>query len=135
MDTRTAEVRVLRYVAVQDCGTIINPLTATSQIKGGVLQGISIAFHERLIWDQRTGVPLNAGYHGAKIITHVDAPNIDVVFIEPEEKYGPFGAKALGEIPIIPVVASLANAIYNATGIRFYDMPITRDRLIEKLQP
>jgi CO/xanthine dehydrogenase Mo-binding subunit len=133
VDTWTGEVRIIRYVAVQDCGVIINPLTAASQIKGGVLQGISIALHERLIWDRKSGIPLNAGYHGAKIITHMDAPAVEVEFIEPQDPYGPFGAKSVGEVPIIPTVGAIANAIYNAVGIRYYDMPMTRDRIIEGL--
>jgi len=133
VDMLTGEVKVLRYVAVQDCGTILNPLLSTSQIKGGVLQGLSIALHEQLTWDRLTGVPLNAGYHGAKIITHEDAPQIEVEFIEPAEPNGPFGAKSVGELPIIPTVASVANAIYNATGVRYYSMPITRDQIINGL--
>ena len=134
VDTLTGEVRVTRYVAMQDCGTVINPLTAASQVKGAALQGISIALHERLTWDRNTGIPLNAGYHGAKIITHADAPEIEVGFIETMDAYGPFGAKTLGEVGIIPSVAAVANAIYNAIGVRYHAMPMTRDQIIEGLQ-
>lgn len=133
VDTLTGELAVVRYVAMHDSGTIINPLTATSQIKGGVLMGLSIALHEELTWDPRTGVPLNAGYYGAKVVTHRDAPTIEVEFIEPEDAYGPFGAKAVGEVPITPVVAAVANAIYNAAGLRLRSMPMTRDKIIAGL--
>src|SRR5205807_6470625 len=130
VDTELGRVRVLKYLAVQDSGRILNPLTATSQVKGGATQGIGMALHEELLYDRRYGTPLNAGYYGARVATHRDAPEIDVLFVETADAYGPFGAKTLGEPPIIPSVAAIANAIFNATGIRIKDLPITRDRIL-----
>jgi xanthine dehydrogenase YagR molybdenum-binding subunit len=130
VNMETGKVRVLRYVAAHDSGTIINRLTAGSQVKGGVVQGIGMALREELIWDRNTGIPVNNHYHGAKALIHPEAPDVEVIFIEPEEAYGPFGAKTLGEIPIVPVVGCIANAIYHATGARMRELPITPDKLL-----
>jgi len=133
VDTELGHVRVLKYLAVQDCGRIINPLTAEGQIKGGAIMGIGMALHEDLIYDPRSGQPLTAGYYGARILTHRDAPNIEVLFIESDDGYGPFGAKSIGESGKVPAVGAVANAVYNALGHRMKDLPITRDRILEVL--
>lgn len=131
VDTELGRVRVLKYVAAHDSGRIVNPLTATSQVKGGATMGIGMALHEELLYDPRFGVPLNAGYYGARVMTHLDAPEIEVLFVETEDAYGPYGAKTLGEPPIIPSVAAVANAIFNATGRRIKDLPITREKILQ----
>lgn len=133
VDTETGHVRVLKFVAAHDSGRIVNPLTATSQVKGGATMGIGMALHEELLYDRASGVPLNAGYYGARVMTHRDAPDIEVMFVETDDPYGPFGAKTLGEPTIIPSVAAIANAIYNATGRRVKDLPITRDKVLKAL--
>jgi CO/xanthine dehydrogenase Mo-binding subunit len=133
VDTELGGVRVTRYVAVHDSGRIINPLAAASQVKGGVTMGLGMALHEELLYDRRTGVPLNAGYYGARVMTHLDAPEIEVIFVETEDPYGPYGAKSVGEPPIIPSVAAVANAVYNAIGVRIKELPITRARILEAL--
>jgi CO/xanthine dehydrogenase Mo-binding subunit len=130
VDTELGRVRILKYVATQDSGRILNPLTAVSQVKGGATLGIGMALHEELLYDRRSGVPLNAGYYGARVATHLDAPEIEVLFVENDDGYGPYGAKSLGEPPIIPSVAAIANAIFNATGRRIKDLPITRERIL-----
>jgi CO/xanthine dehydrogenase Mo-binding subunit len=130
VDLDTGHVGIVKYVAAHDSGRIVNPLTATSQVKGGATQGIGMALHEELLYDRRSGVPLNAGYYGAKVVTHRDAPDIDVIFVETDDAYGPFGAKTLGEPPIIPSVAAIANAVFNATGKRIKSLPITRDKIL-----
>jgi putative selenate reductase molybdopterin-binding subunit len=130
VDAELGRVRVMKYLAVHDCGRVINPLTAMSQIKGGALMGIGMALHEDLTYDRRSGVALNAGYYGDRVLTHRDAPDIDVIFIESDDGYGPFGAKSMGEASKIPAVAVVANAIFNATGRRMKDLPITRDKIV-----
>jgi CO/xanthine dehydrogenase Mo-binding subunit len=130
VDSELGSVRVLKYVAAHDSGRIVNPLTAVSQVKGGATQGIGMALHEELRYDRRYGVPLNAGYYGARVMTHRDAPEIEVIFVESDDAFGPFGAKTLGEPPIIPSVAAIANAIFNATGRRVRELPITREKLL-----
>jgi len=133
VDTELGHVRVVKYIAAHDSGRIVNPLTATSQVKGGATMGIGMALHEELLYDRRSGLPLNAGYYGARVMTHRDAPEVEVIFVETEDAYGPFGAKSLGEPPIIPSVAAVANAIFNAARVRIKDLPITRDKILGAL--
>ncbi len=133
VDIETGHARVVKYVAAHDSGRIVNPLTAVSQVKGGATMGIGMALHEELLYDRGSGLPLNAGYYGARVMTHQDAPDIEVLFIETEDPYGPFGAKTLGEPTIIPSVAAVANAIHNAIGRRVKDLPITRDKILKAL--
>jgi xanthine dehydrogenase YagR molybdenum-binding subunit len=130
VDTELGRVRVLKYVAVHDCGRIINPLSAHGQIQGGALMGIGMALHEDLLYDRRSGSALTAGYYGARVATYLDAPEIEVVFIESDDGLGPFGAKSIGEASKLPAPAAVANAIFNATGTRMKDLPITRDKIL-----
>ena len=133
VDTQLGRARVLKYLAVHDCGRIMNPLTATSQIKGGATMGIGMALHEDLLYDRRTGQPLTAGFYGARLLTHRDAPEIEVIFIESDDGYGPYGAKSMGESSKVPAVAAVANAVFNAIGRRMRDLPITRDKILGAL--
>ena len=92
--------------------------------------GIGMALHEYSLYDQRTCFPVNPGYYGARVMTHLDAPEIEVHFIETEDAYGPYGIKSAGETPIVPSVAAVANAIFNATGHRMRELPISRDKIL-----
>jgi CO/xanthine dehydrogenase Mo-binding subunit len=83
-----------------------------------------------VLWDRNTGIPINLGYYGARIMTHMDAPEIEVHFVETEDPYGPYGAKCVGEPPIGPVVGAVSNAVFNAIGKRVKELPITRDKII-----
>jgi len=130
VDTETGHIAVTKFVAAHDSGRVVNPLTAESQVKGGATTGIGMALHEQLLYDKRSGLPLTAGYYGARIMTHLDAPEIEVVWVETEDPYGPYGAKTLGEPTIIPAVAAVANAFFNATGKRVKDLPLTRDKVL-----
>jgi hypothetical protein len=112
VDTELGHVRVVKYLAAHDSGRIINPLTCTSQVKGGSTMGIGMALHEELLYDPTHGVPLNSGYYGARVMTHLDTPEIEVLFVETDDQYGPFGAKSIGESSIIPSVGAVANAIF-----------------------
>jgi len=134
VDAELGGVRVVRYVCVHDCGRIINPLTADSQIKGGATMGIGMALHEDLLYDRRSGVPLTPGFYGARILTHRDAPPIEVIFIESDDGLGPFGAKSMGESSKVPAVAAVANAVFNAIGVRMRDLPMTRDKILDALK-
>ncbi len=134
VDTETGYVKVTRYVAAHDSGTILNPLTATSQIKGGVVQGIGMALTEELLIDRPTAVPINPNYRDAKVPTHLEVPEIEVLFIEHADPYGPFGGKVVGEPPITPAVATVANAIFNATGKRFKELPISTEKIVHAVR-
>jgi CO/xanthine dehydrogenase Mo-binding subunit/aerobic-type carbon monoxide dehydrogenase small subunit (CoxS/CutS family) len=133
VDTETGRTRVLKYLAVHDCGRIMNPLSATGQIKGGATMGIGMALHEDLLYDARSGQPLTAGYYGHRVLTHMDAPEIEAIFIESDDGYGAYGSKSMGESSKVPAVAAVANAVFNAIGKRMKDLPITRDKILTAL--
>jgi xanthine dehydrogenase YagR molybdenum-binding subunit len=124
---------VLKYLAVHDCGRIMNLLSATGQIKGGATMGIGMALHEELLYDARSGQALTPGYYGHRVLTHRDAPEIEVIFIESDDGYGAFGSKSMGESSKVPAVAAVGNAIFNAIGRRMKDLPITRSRILGAL--
>jgi xanthine dehydrogenase molybdenum-binding subunit len=134
VDTWTGHVKITRYVAAHDSGTIINRLPAESQIKGGVVQGVGMAFSEELLIDPVTGIPVNPNYRDAKVPTHLESPEVEVLFIEHPDPFGPFGGKVVGEPPITPAVATIANAIFNATGKRFKELPITPDKIVRSVR-
>lgn len=133
VDTALGTARITKYVAVHESGRIMNPITARDQIRGAALQGIGQALHEDLLYDRGSGQPLNAGYYGARVLTHLDAVDVEVTFIEVDDGYGPFGAKTVGESGIILGPAAVANAVSNAIGRRMKDLPITRDRILGAL--
>ena len=130
VDTELGRVHISKYLAVHDCGRLINPLTAESQIKGGATMGIGMALHEELRYDRNSGNPLTPGYYGARVLTHRDAPQIEVLFIESDDGLGPYGAKSMGEASKVPAPAAVANAVFNATGRRIKDLPMTRDKIV-----
>ena len=132
-DVQLGHVRITKYVTVHESGRIINPLPAKDQIRGATLQGIGQALHEDLLYDPRNGQPLTAGYYGARHLTHLDAPEIEVTFIETDDGYGPYGAKTVGEAGIVLAPAAVANAIFNAIGHRMKDLPITREKILGAL--
>ncbi|OFW28126.1 MAG: hypothetical protein A3H97_14520 [Acidobacteria bacterium RIFCSPLOWO2_02_FULL_65_29] len=133
VDTELGAVRITKYVAVHESGRIMNPLTARDQIRGAALQGIGQALREDLLYDRRNGQPLNAGYYGARHMTHLGAADIEVTFIEVDDGFGPYGAKTIGESGIILGPAAVANAVSNAIGRRITDIPIARDRIMGAL--
>ena len=132
-DVQLGHIRITKYVAVHESGRILNPLPAKDQIRGAALQGVGQALHEDLLYDPQSGHPLNAGYYGARHVTHMDVPEIEVTFIETDDGYGPYGAKTVGEAGIILGPAAVANAIFNAIGHRMKDLPITREKILGAL--
>ena len=132
-DVQLGHVRITKYVTVHESGRIINPLPAKDQIRGATLQGIGQALHEDLLYDPRNGQPLTAGYYGARHLTHLDAPEIEVTFIETDDGYGPYGAKTVGEAGIVLAPAAVANAVFNTIGHRMKDLPITREKILGAL--
>ena len=132
-DVQLGHIKITKYVAVHESGRILNPLPAKDQIRGAALQGLGQALHENLHYDPRNGHPLNAGYYGARHLTHVDVPEIEVTFIETDDGHGPYGAKTVGEAGIILGPAAVANAIFNTIGVRMKDLPITREKVLEAL--
>ncbi len=134
VDASLGEVRVERIVAVHDVGRIVNPLTASSQVEGGVLQGMAFALSEELVVDPTTGVPVNAHLDDYKLPTIADVPEIVIDYPHiPDANLPNVGAKGLGEPPIVPTAAAIANAFAHATGRRAASLPLTRDRVLEAL--
>jgi CO/xanthine dehydrogenase Mo-binding subunit len=134
VDTSTGHVKITRYVAAHDSGTIRNRLMAESQIKGGVAQGIGMALTEELLIDPVSATPINPSYRDAKVPTHLEVPDVEVIFIENYDPYGVFGGKVVGEPPITPAVAPVANAIFNATAKRVKVLPITPDKILQAVR-
>ena len=130
VDPETGSVRVLRYVAVHDSGRIIHPEAARGQIIGGVVQGLGYALVEDIPVDPESGAPLTLNLDSFKIPNLVDIPPIEPVLIEHPDPVGPYGAKALGEPPLVPVAAAIANAVYDATGVRIRELPITAEKVL-----
>ncbi|MFN2629200.1 MAG: xanthine dehydrogenase family protein molybdopterin-binding subunit [Gaiellaceae bacterium] len=134
VDVDTGEVRVPRLVGVFGCGRIINPKTARSQFIGGMTMGLSMALLEEALLDPQLGAYVNhdlAMYHVATI---ADIGEIDVAWIDEEDLHvNPMGSKGIGEIGIVGTAAAVANAVYNATGVRVRDLPITPAKLIGRL--
>ncbi|MCW2859233.1 MAG: hypothetical protein JWP48_941 [Actinoallomurus sp.] len=128
VDTATGQARVTRYWAVHDSGTILNPSTARGQVVGAVAQGIGWAFLEDV--DLRDGVMRNANFLDYRIPGAGDMPSeMTVEFVDGYEPNGPMGAKSLGEVAINPVTAAIANAVYDAVGVRCAALPMTPERL------
>ncbi len=134
VDPETGTVRVLRYVAVHDSGRIIHPEAARGQIIGGVVQGFGYALMEDIPVDPESGAPLTLNLDSFKIPNLVDIPWIEPVLIDRPDPVGPYGAKALGEPPLVPVAAAIANAVYDATGVRIRELPITAEKVLRGLQ-
>ncbi len=127
----TGQVKVKKVVACADAGTIINKKTAGNQMIGGVTGGIGMALHEDAVMDHRYGRYVTKDFADYHVPVHADVPQVEVLFIDkPDMLVDPLGTKGLGEIAIIGVAPAIANAIFNATGKRIRELPITPDKLI-----
>lgn len=126
----TGETRVPRFVGAFDCGRILNPKTARSQFRGGIIMGIGMALMEETQFDERNGRIMNPSLAEYHMPVHMDVPEIDVLWTDIADPHTPMGARGVGEIGITGVAAAIANAIYNATGKRIRDLPITLDKLL-----
>ena len=126
----TGEVRVDRVVGSYDCGRIINPHTAASQLRGGIIMGLGLALMEETVVDERTARIVNASLADYHVPVHLDVPKIDVLWTDIPDPRAPVGARGLGEIGITGVGAAVANAVYAATGRRVRELPITVDKLL-----
>ena len=128
VDTRTGQVRPLRYVAAHDVGRAINPLSVRGQIQGAVVQGIGYALTERVVYDE--GVNLTGAFYQYAIPTAADCPEIEVAILESGEGVGPFNARGIGEPPIGPCAAALASAVEDAVGARPTTLPMLAETVL-----
>ena len=126
----TRQVEIRRFVSAYDCGRIMNPKTAGSQIVGGVIMGIGMALLEESVVDERTGRLMNPTLGEYHVPVNADIPPIEVYFLDQPDPLMPMGAKPVGEIGIAGAAAAVANAVFQATGIRVRNLPITVDKLL-----
>lgn len=132
VDTETGKIRIVHYWAADDVGKVINPLTLEGQMIGGVAQGMGWAFTEKMI--EIDGRFVNDNFLDYKMFGPCDMPDdVDVYFVESNDPNGPFGAKGASEIILNPIPATIANAVYNAIGVRIRELPITPDRILRAL--
>jgi xanthine dehydrogenase YagR molybdenum-binding subunit len=126
----TGEIRVDRLVGSFDCGRILNPKTAASQFRGGMIMGIGMALTEETLFDERSGRIMSASLADYHVPVHLDVPEIDVLWTDIPDPRTPMGARGIGEIGIAGVAAAIANAAFNATGKRVRDLPLTPDKFL-----
>ncbi len=132
VDEETGKVEILRYTATQDAGKAIHPSYVEGQIQGGVVQGIGWALNEEYIYNDE-GEMTNASFLDYRMPTCLDLPMIDAVIVEVPNPGHPYGVRGVGEVPIVPPPAAIANAIYDAIGIRMTELPMSPDRLLKAM--
>ncbi|MHC4548334.1 MAG: xanthine dehydrogenase family protein molybdopterin-binding subunit [Planctomycetota bacterium] len=133
VDTETGRVQVVKIVAVQDCGQVINSLAARSQINGGVIQGISYALFEDRLLDPRSGNMVNADFLNYRILGALDTPEIVSIAYPVAQGQTTTGVSSLGEPPTVPTAGAIANAVANALGVRIRSLPLTPFKVLEAL--
>ena len=132
VDRSTGRVKILRYTAIQDAGRAIHPSYVEGQMQGGVVQGIGWALNEEYIYG-KDGRMENPSFLDYRIPVASDLPMIDAVMVEVANPTHPFGVRGVGEVPIIPPMAAVANAIYDAVGVRMTDLPMSPPKVLAAL--
>jgi xanthine dehydrogenase YagR molybdenum-binding subunit len=134
VDSFTGEIRVRRMLGVCAAGRILNPKTARSQVIGGMTMGIGAALMEEMLVDKKRGFFVNHDLAGYEVPVHADVPHLDAIFIdEVDPTISPLKAKGVGELGLTGVASAIANAVYNATGVRVREYPITLDKFLTEL--
>jgi xanthine dehydrogenase YagR molybdenum-binding subunit len=134
VDVETGEVTVERVAAIHDVGRVVNPLTASSQVEGGIIQGVGHTLSEERLADPGTGRILTRSLDAYRMPTIADVPEIVSELVDvPDEHLTNLGSKGIGEPPIIPVAAAIANAIRDATGADVRSLPISRAEMLRAL--
>jgi len=134
VDIETGAVRVIKIVASHDCGRVLNPLTLSSQMEGGVIQGLGYALMEQRLMDPNLGIVVNPNLEGYHLPTMLDIPEIEVLMIDrADPNINNLGAKGAGEPPIIPTAPAIVNAVYDAIGVAIHKLPLTRETVLEAL--
>lgn len=133
VDTETGDVKVLKVIAAHDVGKAINKELVKAQLEGGCLMGAGFGLLEELEVSENASI-INPNFSKYLIYTAKDMPEIYPFIVEDEEPTGPYGAKGVGEPALIPTAPAIANAIYDAIGIRFNELPVTQDKIVEKIK-
>ncbi len=124
----TGEIKILQSVQAVDAGVVVNPLQLRGQVEGSIAQGLGWALYEKMVFDQE-GRVVNPTFRHYRIPAYADIPHSEVYFAKTTDAFGPLGAKSMSEAPINPVAPALANALADATGIRFHELPLAPDRI------
>ncbi len=132
VDTETGVVRVLNAISAVDAGRVINPITAEGQIEGGVTQALGYGVCEEMVYDER-GALLTTNLSDYRIYSAPDMPKMETYIVETSDPFGPFGAKAIAEIPIDGMAPAVANAVADALGIRIHQIPLTPERVLRAI--
>jgi xanthine dehydrogenase molybdenum-binding subunit len=132
VDPETGKVSILRYTAVQDVGKAVHPSYVEGQMQGGAVQGIGWALNEEYFYNDK-GVMANASFLDYRMPTSLDLPMIDTILVEVPNPGHPFGVRGVGEVPIVPPVAAIANAIYKAVGVRMRHSPMSPARVTTEI--
>jgi CO/xanthine dehydrogenase Mo-binding subunit len=132
VDPETGKVTILRYTAVQDAGKAIHPSYVEGQMQGGVVQGIGWALNEEYVYNAQ-GLMTNASFLDYRMPTTLDLPMIDTVIVEVPNPGHPYGVRGVGEVPIVPPPAAIANAIYRAVGVRLHELPMSPGRVCKAI--
>ncbi|WP_347488213.1 molybdopterin cofactor-binding domain-containing protein [Desulfoscipio sp. XC116] len=132
VDTETGQVRVIKLVAAHDVGKAIHPAIVEGQLEGGLVQGMGYALSEEIRYNDK-GKQLHDGIHKYMLPTAEDIPEIKVILVEPYDPSGPYGAKGVGETSLVPTAPAITNAIYDAIGIRFKEIPVTEEKIFKAL--
>lgn len=132
VDPETGKVKILNFVAASDCGNVINPVGAEGQVQGGAVQGIGYALLEGLKCPD--GQPINTRFGTYKIPTVMEVPPIRSIWVETDDPRGPWGAKGLGEMGLVPTAPAIANAVADAIGVRIQELPLSPDKIVAALR-
>jgi putative selenate reductase molybdopterin-binding subunit len=133
VDTETGQVRVLKAISAVDAGRVINPVTAEGQIEGGSTQALGYGTSEEMIYDEK-GALLTTNLSDYRIYSAPDMPKMETYIVETSDPFGPFGAKAIAEIPIDGMAPAVANAVADALGLRVNQIPLTPERVLRAIQ-
>jgi CO/xanthine dehydrogenase Mo-binding subunit len=132
VDEETGKVDILRYTAIQDVGKAIHPSYVEGQIQGGVAQGIGWAINEEYFYNDK-GIMANASFLDYRMPTSLDLPMLDTILVEVPNPGHPYGVRGVGEVPIVPPLAAIANAVSHAIGVRMRDLPMNPGRILEAI--
>lgn len=134
VDTETGEVKVLTFITAADCGTAINPMAVEGQCEGGIQQGIGYALSEDFVINNETGMLESDNFTTYKMPSSLDMPKTEIIIINKPDPKGPFGAKGVGEPAMVGIAPAIANAVYDAVGVRITDLPVTPEKVLKKLK-
>ena len=132
LDPATGKVEIVRYTAVQDAGKAVHPSYVEGQMQGGVVQGIGWALNEEYFFNDR-GQMMNSSFLDYRMPTTLDLPMIDTVIVEVANPGHPYGVRGVGEVPIVPPMAAIANGIHQASGVRMQSLPMAPGKVLEAL--